>query len=186
MPGATTNAGRCCPPSGAGAGSIARRMRRRSAHRGPWGVVGADNRGRYLRERTRSGTERAGRLTQRLRTSDVCPTLPAPPRALRVGRQHIWACSSIGRALPWHGRGRRFEPDQVHSDKRRASHDLRRLSFSRLRISAGFRRNGGSMACSTWAQGASGPDDAALVPERPTFGFRRRFASCQATGVEPP
>ena len=27
----------------------------------------------------------------------------------------FWACSSIGRALPWHGRGRRFDPDQVHS-----------------------------------------------------------------------
>ena len=25
-----------------------------------------------------------------------------------------WACSSFGRALPWHGRGGRFDPDQVH------------------------------------------------------------------------
>src|ERR1700728_2237295 len=25
-----------------------------------------------------------------------------------------WACGAVGSALPWHGRGRRFEPDQVH------------------------------------------------------------------------
>ena len=26
----------------------------------------------------------------------------------------LWACSAVGSALPWHGRGRRFDPDQVH------------------------------------------------------------------------
>lgn len=26
----------------------------------------------------------------------------------------MWACSSAGRALAWHVRGRRFDPDQVH------------------------------------------------------------------------
>ena len=26
----------------------------------------------------------------------------------------LWACSSVGRVLQWHWRGRRFEPDQVH------------------------------------------------------------------------
>src|SRR3954451_7499175 len=25
-----------------------------------------------------------------------------------------WACGAVGSALPWHGRGRRFEPVQVH------------------------------------------------------------------------
>jgi hypothetical protein len=25
-----------------------------------------------------------------------------------------WACGAAGSALPWHGRGRRFDPDQVH------------------------------------------------------------------------
>ena len=25
-----------------------------------------------------------------------------------------WACGAVGSALPWHGRGRRFDPDQVH------------------------------------------------------------------------
>ena len=27
-----------------------------------------------------------------------------------------WACGAVGSALPWHGRGRRFEPDQVHQN----------------------------------------------------------------------
>src|SRR5579872_7306600 len=27
---------------------------------------------------------------------------------------HEWACGAAGSALPWHGRGRRFDPDQVH------------------------------------------------------------------------
>ena len=27
---------------------------------------------------------------------------------------HSWACGAAGSALPWHGRGRRFDPDQVH------------------------------------------------------------------------
>ncbi len=26
----------------------------------------------------------------------------------------VGACSSVGRALAWHVRGRRFDPDQVH------------------------------------------------------------------------
>src|SRR6185437_13315777 len=26
----------------------------------------------------------------------------------------LWACGAVGSALPWHGRGRRFDPDQVH------------------------------------------------------------------------
>src|ERR1700716_2658155 len=25
-----------------------------------------------------------------------------------------WVCGAAGSALPWHGRGRRFDPDQVH------------------------------------------------------------------------
>ncbi len=26
----------------------------------------------------------------------------------------LWGCSSVGRALAWHVRGRRFNPDQLH------------------------------------------------------------------------
>src|SRR4029077_9967002 len=29
-------------------------------------------------------------------------------------RRVVWACGAVGSALPWHGRGRRFDPDQVH------------------------------------------------------------------------
>jgi hypothetical protein len=28
----------------------------------------------------------------------------------------MWACGAAGSALPWHGRGRRFDPDQVHQN----------------------------------------------------------------------
>src|SRR5208283_5875959 len=30
-----------------------------------------------------------------------------------------WACGAAGSALPWHGRGRRFDPDQVHQISQR-------------------------------------------------------------------
>src|ERR1700730_17222542 len=30
-----------------------------------------------------------------------------------------WACGAAGSALPWHGRGRRFDPDQVHQFSQR-------------------------------------------------------------------
>lgn len=26
----------------------------------------------------------------------------------------MWGCSSLGRALPWHGRGNEFDPRQLH------------------------------------------------------------------------
>ena len=31
-----------------------------------------------------------------------------------AGLPQTWACGAVGSALPWHGRGRRFEPVQVH------------------------------------------------------------------------
>jgi hypothetical protein len=31
-----------------------------------------------------------------------------------VRNSQSWACGAAGSALPWHGRGRRFDPDQVH------------------------------------------------------------------------
>ena len=42
--------------------------------------------------------------------------------------QPEWACGAAGSALPWHGRGRRFDPDQVHhTDYKRLSLLLGRL-----------------------------------------------------------
>ena len=37
-------------------------------------------------------------------------------QALTDNRENLpsWACGAAGSALPWHGRGRRFDPDQVH------------------------------------------------------------------------
>jgi hypothetical protein len=34
----------------------------------------------------------------------------------------MWACGAVGSALPWHGRGRRFEPVQVHQTNPLYSH----------------------------------------------------------------
>ena len=31
----------------------------------------------------------------------------------------MWACGAAGSALPWHGRGRRFDPGQVHQFSQR-------------------------------------------------------------------
>jgi hypothetical protein len=33
----------------------------------------------------------------------------------------LWACGAAGSALPWHGRGHRFDPDQVHQSTQRLS-----------------------------------------------------------------
>ena len=30
--------------------------------------------------------------------------------------ESVWGCSSVGRALEWHSRGRRFDPDQLHQN----------------------------------------------------------------------
>ena len=37
-----------------------------------------------------------------------------------------WACGAVGSALPWHGRGRQFESDQVHQNKPQQNLDLRK------------------------------------------------------------
>ena len=36
---------------------------------------------------------------------------------------HLWGCSSLGRALEWHSRGSRFDPDHLHQEKK---HDVSR------------------------------------------------------------
>jgi hypothetical protein len=42
----------------------------------------------------------------------VLPSVPnCQPSAFRL---QSWACGAAGSALPWHGRGRRFGPDQIH------------------------------------------------------------------------
>src|SRR6266481_7866389 len=49
-----------------------------------------------------------------------------------------WACGAAGSALPWHGRGRRFDPDQVHQ----TSHDNPAPNaLKRGRISPTLRRD---------------------------------------------
>jgi hypothetical protein len=42
--------------------------------------------------------------------------LTNPERAETIRELHSpkWACGAAGSALPWHGRGHRFDPDQVH------------------------------------------------------------------------
>src|SRR6202789_1914431 len=48
-----------------------------------------------------------------------------------------WACGAAGSALPWHGRGHRFDPDQVHQTTPHKSSICRKLntpSFRRLGV----------------------------------------------------
>jgi hypothetical protein len=41
--------------------------------------------------------------------------LPSVPKCRASAfRLQSWACGAAGSARPWHGRGRRFDPDQVH------------------------------------------------------------------------
>src|SRR4051794_15535833 len=42
----------------------------------------------------------------------ICKGLTSSLACARI--KAVWACGAAGSALPWHGRGRRFDPDQVH------------------------------------------------------------------------
>jgi hypothetical protein len=45
----------------------------------------------------------------------VMAVLPSVPKCRASAfRLQSWACGAAGSARPWHGRGRRFDPDQVH------------------------------------------------------------------------
>jgi hypothetical protein len=46
----------------------------------------------------------------------------------------VWGCSSVGRALEWHSRGRRFDPDQLHWQNQILSAPSTQLFPSRARI----------------------------------------------------
>ena len=57
-----------------------------------------------------------------------------PPREIdelaslrRQWESSMWACGAAGSALPWHGRGHRFDPDQVHQGIHRLRVAARRL-----------------------------------------------------------
>src|ERR1700722_19960233 len=45
-----------------------------------------------------------------------------PQRTVRSPVPNKWACGAAGSALPWHGRGRRFDPGQVHQFVSKDSH----------------------------------------------------------------
>jgi hypothetical protein len=49
----------------------------------------------------------------RLTTLACCEKINMRPN-LGAFPAETWACGAAGSALPWHGRGRRFDPDQVH------------------------------------------------------------------------
>jgi hypothetical protein len=40
----------------------------------------------------------------------------------------LWACGAAGSALPWHGRGHRFDPGQVHQPNSRRIKELQPLA----------------------------------------------------------
>src|SRR5271156_1510248 len=42
----------------------------------------------------------------------------------------VWACGAAGSALPWHGRGHRFDPDQVHQSTHSESNTYSRKTPS--------------------------------------------------------
>jgi hypothetical protein len=75
-----------------------------------------DSRGSGGRNRSREpGTEAAGgwsRLAELPQIWYDLGRLIGPFR--KVVKSKTWACGAAGSALPWHGRGRRFDPDQVH------------------------------------------------------------------------
>src|SRR5215470_1350723 len=59
---------------------------------------------------------------------------------MKINRAFLmWACGAAGSALPWHGRGRRFDPDQVHQKS-----SIARL-LARSRVPAPPGRSSGSI-----------------------------------------
>src|SRR5712691_1725612 len=58
----------------------------------------------------------AARLTiaKRWGRIDLIAVVPERPTETVCPFTKVWACGAAGSALPWHGRGRRFDPDQVH------------------------------------------------------------------------
>jgi hypothetical protein len=44
----------------------------------------------------------------------ACTTMVTVPAS--GSEDLMWACGAAGSALPWHGRGHRFDPDQVHQN----------------------------------------------------------------------
>ena len=39
----------------------------------------------------------------------------------RIAKAPIWACRSVGRSLPWHGRGPEFKSRHVHQKRFKAT-----------------------------------------------------------------
>src|SRR5713226_8178926 len=60
----------------------------------------------------------AARLTiaKRWGRIDLIAVVPERPTETVCPFTKVWACGAAGSALPWHGRGRRFDPDQVHQN----------------------------------------------------------------------
>ena len=68
------------------------------------------------------------------------PGLTNPARPVTIRELHPcskWACGAAGSALPWHGRGHRFDPDQVHQ------------SFHYLNRASGHWQTAGVKGCVT-------------------------------------
>ena len=56
-------------------------------------------------------SRQSAKMIEVIRTTHSCP--------------QKWACGAAGSALPWHGRGRRFDPDQVHQIPQQVRQDER-------------------------------------------------------------
>src|SRR6185312_14520849 len=65
-------------------------------------------------------------------------------------RIRMWACGAAGSALPWHGRGRRFDPDQVHHFTRLESITSR--AFARIVQKSYNRPDSGDRKCSLFTR----------------------------------
>ena len=74
----------------------------------------------YGRRCLRKEIEESARVDYPGNVGENDSALPSIP-TVRASRS--WACGAAGSALPWHGRGRRFDPDQVHQFSQRTEND---------------------------------------------------------------
>src|SRR4051812_43692655 len=81
----------------------------------------------------------------------------------------MWACGAAGSALPWHGRGHRFDPDQVHQIPHQTNNlEMRLLLFEAARV-----LKGANLRFPSSSEATSFP-----VPSHLPLAFERTPLSC--------
>ena len=92
-----------------------------------------------------------------------------------LARFRAWACGAAGSALPWHGRGRRFDPDQVHQIPQQVRQDD---SLPEWRLGRGLCPNP-----PLWCSQQGLPSRSAWLPSAPDYSVRACGGGCSPADI---